>query len=582
GGQILWEAYFEIANSYKEQKDYQKSLKNYKNSISVIEDIRSKIKLEELKASYLGANKRIEAYHNLIDLLVKLHQANPEKAYDVEAFNYLERAKARAFLDSLEVSEVNVSQGVNSELLNQERELIKELSNLYVKLLAQELSQEQKDNLNEELKSHEHRLESLRREIRTTSPVYAGLKYPQIISLEEAQEELIDNETGFFEYLIGKDCSYAFVVTKKTIKIFKLPSAREIRRKVSDYIKAITDRDNRDFKLGYELFSTLVLPGLNKKIKKIIFAPDDILHFLPYETLISKRSENEWLIKNYRIAYAPSISSLSEIIQHKKLREQRPQKDIVAFGDPFFGVHETVQNGGDLFQDYYSSNAFNFFRLKYSGDEIDRIASLFSKTKIYAAKRKKATEERLRELILDDYKILHFATHCLIDDKKPARSSIVLSLGNNDTEDGFLQMREIFNLKLNADLVTLSACQTGLGQFIRGEGIEGLNRAFFYAGTTSVLMSLWAVNDQATSHLMQRFYTRLRSSESIISALQKAKLELISSDTLSHPYYWAGFVVTGKTDEVIFPSNKNKWVLLIALFFTASGIIVLIRLKNKN
>ena len=112
-------------------------------------------------------------------------------------------------------------------------------------------------------------------------------------------------------------------------------------------------------------------------------------------------------------------------------------------------------------------------------------------------------------------------------------------------------MREIYNLKLNSDLVTLSACQTGLGQFIRGEGIEGINRAFFYAGASSVLMSLWAVNDQATYQLMERFYMHLRSSESITNSLRKAKLEMISSDILSHPYYWAGFIVSGKADQVI-------------------------------
>ncbi|GAI78985.1 unnamed protein product, partial [marine sediment metagenome] len=121
-------------------------------------------------------------------------------------------------------------------------------------------------------------------------------------------------------------------------------------------------------------------------------------------------------------------------------------------------------------------------------------------------------------------------------------------------------MREIYNLKLNSDLVTLSSCQTGLGEFIKGEGIEGINRAFFYAGTSSVLMSLWAVNDQASYQLMERFYFHLRSSESIMSALRKAKLELIGSNTLSHPYYWAGFIVSGKADEIIFPHSINKWL----------------------
>lgn len=567
GGQILWEAYFEMANAYKRQKNYKKALEYYKNSISVIEDIRSKIKLEELKASYLGTDKRIEAYHNMIDLLVKLHQSNPEKAYNFEAFNYLERAKARSFLDSLEVSEVSISQGINLELLNQEKELMKEISKIYQKLLTMGLNQEQKNNLYEQLKTYEDKIETVQREIRITSPAYANLKYPQIISLKEAQKKFTDNETAIFEYCVGKENSYAFVITKKELKIFKIPPSKKIQRIVQNHLRAITDKECKDFQLGYELFSTLILPGLDKNIRKLIFSPDDILHFLPFETLISHKDMKKWLIEDYKISYIPSLTSLREIIQHRKMKRIKPRKDLLAFGDPFFGTYETEDNGDSAFQ--------NFYRLKYSGLEIDGIASLFKKTKRDIFKREKATEERVKELNLSDYKILHLATHGLIDDKKPARSSIILSLSNSNPEDGFLQTREIFNLKLNCDLVTLSACQTGLGKFIKGEGIEGLNRAFFYAGASSSLISLWAVNDQASAQLMKRFYTHLRSSYSIMNALRKAKLEMIASDALSHPYYWAGFIITGKADKTIFLSPLKKLILLISILLIGGGITAL-------
>jgi CHAT domain-containing protein len=178
---------------------------------------------------------------------------------------------------------------------------------------------------------------------------------------------------------------------------------------------------------------------------------------------------------------------------------------------------------------------------------------------------------------LSDYKILHFATHCLIDDKKPARSSIVLSLYDSSEEDGFLQMREIFYLKLNTDLITLSSCQTGGGQLIKGEGIEGLSRAFFYAGTSAALISLWSVNDQATSQFMERFYYHIRSSQSIINSLQKAKLEMIESGTLSHPYYWAGFVVTGAAEKVIFRSYKKTVVCSVIILLVLGIVYVLTR-----
>jgi len=257
--------------------------------------------------------------------------------------------------------------------------------------------------------------------------------------------------------------------------------------------------------------------------------------------------------------------------------------DILAFGDPFFGPWEAGDNGNDIFQDFYSSKAFNFFRLKYSGFEIDRISSLFKKGKRRVFRREEASKEQLLKHSLEDYKIIHFATHSIIDDKIPARSSIVLSLDNDPTEDGFLQMREIYNLKLNSDLVTLSSCQTGLGEFIKGEGIEGINRAFFYAGTSSVLMSLWSVNDQASYQLMERFYFYLRSSESIMNALRKAKLEMIDSDALSHPYYWAGFIVSGKADEIIFRRSINKWLFFgISILLVAGAILAATKSFRKK
>lgn len=574
GEQILWEAYMESARSYEKQGKFNKALENHKESIKTIENIRSRIKLEELKASFLGTDKRIDAYHYLIHLLVTFPQPHPEKKYNLDAFNYLERAKARAFLDSLELSKVDITQDISSEMLNREKEIMKKISSVYTRLLAAELSPEDKDGIQEELKKYENELETLKREMRTKSPAYANLQYPEIVTLDETQKKLLNSNTAFFAYCIGKEHSYAFAITKKDFRIFPLPSRKDIQMQVSEYLKIISDKESKNFQLGYELFSKLVLPGLDKNIKNIIFIPDDILHFLPFETLIMHKEKKDWLIKDYKIAYASSISSLREIIQRKKSNGARPRMDILAFGDPFFGPWEAGDNGNDIFQDFYSSSAFNFFRLKYSGFEIDKISSLFNKRKRKVFRREEASEEQLIKHSLEDYKIIHFATHSIIDDKIPARSSIVLSLDKDPTEDGFLQMREIYNLKLNSDLVTLSSCQTGLGEFIKGEGIEGINRAFFYAGTSAVLMSLWAVNDQASYQLMERFYFHLRSSESIMNALYKAKLEMINSNALSHPYYWAGFILSGKADEIVFPRSINKWLFSIIISLLVAGVIL--------
>jgi tetratricopeptide (TPR) repeat protein/CHAT domain-containing protein len=580
-GKILWEAFYEMGKNYTKQGDYYKALERYKASITVIEDIRSNIVLEELKASFFGTDKRLGVYHNLINLLVFLNENDPQKGYNREAFNYLERAKARSFLDRLERSRIDIKTGLDVQLQNREKELMKNISNIYTHLLDNGISSEDKKNFEASLMQYEDELEALKREMRSKSPAYASLKYPEIITIEEAQNKLLDNNTAFFAYMIGVEHSLAFVVTKKKLKIFRLQAREKLQSSVSSYLKVISDKDNHNFKMGNELFHQLVLPGLERNIKNIIFVPADVLNALPFETLITDK--NHWLIEDIKISYAPSITSLREIISRNGSNHIRRQKDILAVGDPNFGELEKENTNKNIFNEFYAQSDLQFFRLKYSGIETDRISSLFSKEKSDILKRKQATEERIKQYNLIDYKILHFATHSLIDDKMPARSSIMLVLDNDPTEDGFLQMREIYNLKLNADLVTLSACHTGGGQLIMGEGIEGLNRAFFYAGTSSVIMSLWSVNDQATYQLMERFYTHLRSSRTIAQALQQAKLEMIHSEVLTHPYYWAGFIVSGNSTKVIFINPVRKYIALILSFILLGSILtIVLRKKNSN
>lgn len=582
GGQVLWEAYLEIGNAYRKQDHIKEALLNYKNSIAVIESIRSSISLEELKASYLGSDKRIDAYQNSIDVLASQSILLADRALAAEAFDNLERAKARAFLDSFEVSEVNVSQGVDLKLAKKEKEIMRQISQSYTQLLNPNLDSEAKNAVLLKIKELEEESDRLKHEIRTTSPAYANLKYPEVITYEEAKNSLVDKESTFFAFSVGKERSYVFVLSEGGLKVFGAPSRKILQQQVIEYRKVISDKDNRDFTLGNVLFNELVLPGLDRGTKKIIFVPDDILNLLPFETLVSDVKMTRWLVQDHPISYVPSLSSLRELNRRRAASRVRPRKDLLAFGDPFYGANEDDRRNvnQDIFQDFYANSSVNFFRLKFSGLEIQKIAAAFKPSRTDAFLRQDATEDRLKAEPLMDYRIIHFATHGLIDDKKPARSSIILALDRDPGEDGFLQMREIFNLRMNADLVTLSACQTGLGQFIRGEGIEGLSRAFFYAGASSVLISLWAVNDEATYQLMERFYRHLMGSETPANALRRAKLEMIDSGVLSHPYYWAGFIVNGKSDTVIFPGALKRWAILASSL--CAGIMLLVALRSLN
>jgi len=576
---VLWEAHAKAGLAFKEMNNYILALDHFNKSIDKIEDIRSKIHLEELKASYFGSEERIDSYYNLVDLLYHMSQEYPDQNHLKDAFETMEKAKARVFLDRLELSRIEFGRDVNPDLLDKEDELMEEISNINAALIKPGLDQKQKQEHLNELKKFEQELETLNRKIRLNNPSYANLKYPQPVSLEEAQASLPDDSTAYFAYSIGKNCSYSFVITRDKIKVFPLPPADTLREDTKDYLQIITDKDSLNFQSGYKLFTLLVKPGLDFGMNRIIFIPDDILHFLPFETLLTQKNNLQWLVQDYRISYAPSITSFREILLRKQGDDQK--KDILSFGNPYFGEYEGTKNSFAALSRDETQGDFRFNPLKYSQLEVDRIAALFKKNRRDVYTGEEATETSLKRAVLTDYKIVHFATHGLIDNRNPARSSIVLSLRDQSSEDGFLQMREVFDLKFDAGLITLSACQTGLGQFIKGEGIEGINRAFFFAGASSVLMSLWAVNDQASCQFMQRFYTHLRSSDSIVDALRKSKIEMINSEALSHPFYWAGFVVSGKADKVLFFSGRSTKIFLAVLLVFLFGAALLIAARYR-
>jgi CHAT domain-containing protein/tetratricopeptide (TPR) repeat protein len=541
-GRILWEAFLDLANSTKKLGRSDEALANYRNSIAVIENVRSTLGLEELKASFLGTNKRIEAYYSLIDLLVGLHRSAPDKGYDAEAFACLEKAKARAFLDSLEVAQVSLSRAVDAKLANEENRINGEIAALYKKLLTPDLAPAQKKDIADRLGRAEAEYEKFKRTVRAADPVYADLKYPELITADGARKTLIVGETAVLAYAVGRESSYGFALTKGALRIFPLAPRKDLLPKVADYLRAISDKDARDFGRGRELYAALIAPaGLGPEIKRLIVVPDDALAYLPFEAL--RTGDGKWLVERYAVSYAPSLSSLREIRERMARRTAKPPKDLLAFGDPYYGKSESAR-GAAPSQDYFSPSSV-LPRLAYSTTEVQKAAAVFPAKRVDVFLRERASEPTLKSLNLEDYRIIHFAAHGQINDLTPMRSAIILAQNPDSPEDGYLQMREIYGLKMQADLIVLSACQSGRGPLIRGEGIEGLSRAFFYAGASAVMMSLWEVDDRVGARFMEKFYDFLGRGDSIVDAQRKAKLALIAGQDARHPYYWANIIVSG-------------------------------------
>jgi len=498
--ELIWKIFAGMAETYKIRGDYDRVVQLNDSGLKIIESMRNTIQTNELKATYLASVRF--AFEDIINTLEMFHEKDSAKGYDKLAFGYAEQSKSRVLLD----------------------------------LLAESIAKA--GNTHDQSKNTRHNL------FRST----------QLISLDEAESLCPDKNTIILEYSVGDSSSCLWVITRSAHQLFKLPGRKALQEQIESFRFSLLnpDQSNYDFftKGGYSLYQELLQPAepyFTKKCKLIII-PDAILNYLPFEVLLTdnkgigtKMSYGNlpYLVKKYPVSYTQSATVLKSLLAERKNdKEIYPgDKKLIAFGDP---VYENENDSSRV-----SAKAYK--RLEYSGKEIENIASYFKKGNAEIYLRNDATEENVkREGELKKFNYIHFATHGIIDESKPDFSSLVLTRNNNSEEDGFLRASEIFNLNLNADLVVLSACQTGLGKLIRGEGMVGLTRAFMYAGTPTVLVSLWSVSDVSTATLMGEFYRNLvKEKLSKTDALRKAQLSLLGNEKFAHPFYWAPFVLVG-------------------------------------
>ena len=463
-----WRIMVGIAENYKLKGNYAKSIEYNEKGLTIIEELRNTLHVQEYKSTYLARERY--AFEDVIHMLGQLHESDPNKGYDLLAFEYAQRCKSRSFLEQIKGSEP--------------------------------------------------------------------------VTIKEVQDAGLDKNCVILEYSLGDSSSTCWVITPDAYQMIRLPSRKSLEEQIETFRFAILnpDQDNKTFlqQSGYFLYKQLFQPAedfLSKK-SQLVILPDGILHYIPFEVLITSEpapgsdkpyGKLSYLGKTSPISYGQSASVYLSMVEDRSTSGYTglEMKELVAFGDPVYGG--------------------KFKRLEYSGEEIENIAALFPEAMVKTFIREEATEEHAKEeKMLSEYRHIHFATHGVMDEKNPEKSGLVLSRENLSTEDGVLRADEISGLELNADLVVLSACQTGIGKMIRGEGMIGLSRSFIYAGAPSVVMSLWSVADQSTSILMKRFYENLiDKKQSKAVALQQARISMIKDEQYAHPFFWAPFVLTG-------------------------------------
>jgi CHAT domain-containing protein len=539
-------------------------------ALSIVEDLRTSFISRELRTSYFASVR--EMFEFQIDLLMRLHRVEPAGGFDVAAFHASERARARSLLEVLTEARADIRKGIPPQLRQREQnvqELLASRINHRMRLLSGKHSPQQIDAITREVERLTAEYEIVQEEIKKTSPLYASLTQSQPATVSELQRRLGDG-TILLEYFLGESRSFLWAVTREKLLTYELPAAAKIETLARSVYKGLSgsrDGMSREVeqsasKLGKMLFGPVerVVEG-----KRLVVVADGALQYVPFAAL----GMPDAAITRHEIVYVPSASallSLSGVVSSRA----RPPKTLAVFADPVFDQSDdrvatkmarasadqgprSRESDFELPLDVALRDADMggaMARLPFTRREANAILSLIPEMKRKVALDFDASRAAALSKEMADYRIVHFATHTLLDSRRPEFSGIVLSLVDRSgkQQDGFLAATEVFNLRLRADLVVLSGCRTALGQDVRGEGLVGLTRGFMYAGASRVVASLWKVDDAATAELMKRFYEEMFGPRKLrpAAALREAQLALARTKRWSAPYFWAAFVLHGE------------------------------------
>ena len=504
-----------MGDVYRKMGNKTEAVASYGVAIEQIESVRSLLASQRNRQSYFGGG--LAAYTGLIEALWE------NRAYG-EAFNYGERIRSRTFLDMLG-TKVRLSR-TDSALASEERALTE---------------------LNEKGEGEQAYREFLKK-VSKANPEQASLMSVQPLTLKDVQR-LLRPEQVLLEYLVTRERTYLWAVEKRRLRAYTIPLARKhFVLKIEALRSAISNLTSLDDyqRIARDLYDRLLSPvAADITGKDLIVVPHDILHYLPFHALYSP--QGRYLVEDHAINYLSGASLLPFVAGKRR----EGSKKILSIGNP-----HSDENRGNL---------------PLAELEASEIKKQFPASMVLL--RQDASEAKIKSLS-PHYDVLHFAAHAELSKKEPLASSVLLA--SDAGEDGRLEVREIFGMNLNANLVVLSGCETGLGALSNGDELVGLTRAFIYAGTPSVVASLWKVDDASTAHLMSSFYRNLKTMTKV-EALRQAQLDVIRGQlnreplamrgvggigklgetpavkslfqnavvSTSHPYFWAPFVLVG-------------------------------------
>ncbi len=572
-----------IAYLERSRGNLQAARTNVEAAIKIIEELRTKIDSKDLRSSYFATQQGVYKFY--IDLLMELHKKEPSQGYAALALHYSERSRARSLIELLNEANAKILKGANPELLAQERNLRQQIDAKDTLRRNLETSTNKNDlvtkaaiqRLSKEITNLTNQYQEIQAKIRSSNPEYAKLTNPDpdkdILKLPQIQQQL-DKDTLLLQYSLGEERSYLWAVTPTSMQVYTLPPRKEIEAVATKFYQSLHQGTAADISiLNAQQLSKLILAPVADKLpgKRLVIVADGVLQTIPFAALADintqakgdaeKQVQYQPLMVNHEIVNLPSASTIA--FQRQKLANRQPApKALAILADPVYkatdervtGKPENTQLGSELEIERSaleraarSLKRNGWERLKYTETEAKEILKLISAGNSLQALSFDANYNLATSSALNQFRILHFATHGFVNQEQPQLSGIVLSLFDQKGKpiSGYLRLADLFNQDYPAELIVLSACETGLGKNINGEGLVGLTRGLMYAGAARVAVSLWQVGDEGTSILMQEFYKQmLQQNKTPASAMRAAQMKLWQDGR--SPYEWAGFTVQGE------------------------------------
>ncbi|MBA2611503.1 MAG: CHAT domain-containing protein [Bacteroidetes bacterium] len=554
-----------LFKSTAKQALLKKNATDLKIALKQYNDLKNSNKEKETvdEFSLKMGTKNDEYKLNVIALMIcnELFKNTKDETYLYNAAEITEDCKSVMIKKALKDIDCKKLSGVPQDLIVAERKTIEQCEQLAQSLNMNELTEEDGIRFSNKLKELYAQEDSIKLVIKNKYPKYDQLRNAQKSDTKTIQQKLAAND-AIINFIYNAEFSAAIIISNKRIDLVELKNNKGSEENITAYRDGITVNDyniiaDNAYGLYKNMFSKIDSILKQLQIKKITIVPDGPLFFFPFESMVKtkpKPSDNfsslDYLIKSYEVnyLYAASLALTQDQAQSDA------SKDYIAIAPVFSEKNEVAQTRNVVFKsEIFGKKKRSFLAdgtfinpLPGTLEEVDAVSKhLIEKgQKCTVLKFNMANEKNIKEANLQDYKIIHFATHGFVNEDRPNFSGLILAQ-NGDTEDNILFASEIYNLSLNADLVALSACQTGLGTVSEGEGLIGLSRGFMYAGAKNLLVSLWPVSDEGTSTLMVDFFSNPNKT-GYSSSLQRSKLSLIAKPDLASPFYWAPFILIGK------------------------------------